>query len=264
LLADNYPVPRTEALEFIRGAREVAIRPQILDFVARVQPRSALLRDLCLNSLFPTSNHLENDPEKAVELLGREFLEDTVIRDAIDAKLNGQFYMHGHRAMRALCELAPSSPVLLEEMERFRLHLSANGEWLICSSFDMALVCTAGTSQEVFFVIRFLLRGCRPNLRYFAKGFYRPILRRVLKDSDLQNMLWTEMPDTSNPSERGSFLSLLVSVRGLTPDLREWCRAECDRHNDVIVAPLGMDIATGFIRPVREFAATALLENRAK
>ena len=27
LLADNYPVPRGEALEFIRGARELAIRP---------------------------------------------------------------------------------------------------------------------------------------------------------------------------------------------------------------------------------------------
>src|SRR5882724_1205984 len=48
--------------------------------------------------------------------------------------------VHGHRAMQALCELAPSIPVLFEEMERFRLHLSANGEWLICSSFDMALV----------------------------------------------------------------------------------------------------------------------------
>jgi hypothetical protein len=35
LLADNYPTPRTEALEFIRGASEVAISPQILDFVAR-------------------------------------------------------------------------------------------------------------------------------------------------------------------------------------------------------------------------------------
>jgi len=78
--------------------------------------------------------------------------------------------LHGHRAMQAFCELTPSSPVLLEEMERFRLHLSANGEWLICSSFDMALVCTAGTSQEVFFMIRFLLRGCPSESPLFCEG----------------------------------------------------------------------------------------------
>jgi hypothetical protein len=134
-----------------------------------------------------------------------------------------------------------------------------NGDWLIQSSLDMALVCTVGTSQEVLSVIHFILRGCRPNFRYFSQEFYRPIVRRVAMDSDLQDLLWRELPNTPNPSERGSFLSLLVSVRG-----REWCRAECDRKLDGIVAPLGMDIATGLIRPVREFAATALLEGLAK
>ena len=39
LLADNYAEPRAEALEFIRSERERATRPQILDFVARAQPR---------------------------------------------------------------------------------------------------------------------------------------------------------------------------------------------------------------------------------
>jgi hypothetical protein len=214
--------------------------------------------------LFSTSNRAENDPEKAIELLERDFSGDAVVRDALEAKLRGESHMHGHRAMWALCELAPDSPVLVQEMERLRPHLSVNGDWLIQSSFDMALVCTAGTSQEVFSVIRFILRGCRPNFRYFAKGLYRPIVRRLAMDSDLQDMLWRELPDTPNASERGSFLSLLVSVRGLTPDLRQWCQTECDRRLDGVTATLGMDIATGLIRPVREFAATALLDGLAR
>jgi hypothetical protein len=260
LLADNYPAPRAEALEFIRGAREVAIRPQILEFVARVQPRSTLLRELCLNSLFSGSNDSGNDPEKAIELLARDFPGDSVVRDALEARLRRDFHMHGHRAMWALCELAPDDPILTEEMERIRPHLFKDGEWLIQSSFDMAIVCAKGTSREVLSIIQFVLRGCRPNYRYFAKGFQRPIVRRVAADSDLQAMLWDELQRTQNPSERGSFLSLLASVSGLTPGLRELCRTTCEPELNKFVAFAGMDLVTGLIQPVREFAATRLLE----
>ena len=263
-LADNYLAPRTEALEFIRENRNVAISPQFLEFVARVQPRSALLRDLCLNSLFPTSNVHDNDPEKAIELLGRDFSDDAVVRETLDAKLQGEFYMNGHRAMWALCELSPDKAILRQEMDRLRPHYMINGDWVIQTSFDMALICTTGTSEEVFSVIRFILRGCRPNYRYFAKGFYRPIIRRVALDVSLQDRLRSELLNTKNPSERGSFLSLLLSGCGLTEDLRDWSRAECDRKNDGIIDPLGMDIVSGLIRPVREFAAAALLEGLAK
>jgi hypothetical protein len=260
LLADNYPVPRAEALEFIRGVRETAIGPQILDFVARVQPRSTLLRDLCLNSLFSASNDSQNDPEKAIELLARDFPGDSIVRDALEARLRRDFHMQGHRAMWALCELAPTDPILTEEMERIRPHLFKDGEWLIQSSFDMAIVCAKGTSREVLSIIQFVLRGCRPNYRYFAKGFQRPIVRRVATDSDLQAMLWDELQRTQNPSERGSFLSLLASVSGITPGLRELCRTTCEPEPNKLVASAGMDLVTGLIQPVREFAATCLLE----
>jgi hypothetical protein len=119
-------------------------------------------------------------------------------------------------------------------MGQLRSNCYVNGEWRIYYSVDMALICAGGTSEEVLSVIRFLLRGCRPNLRYFAAGFYRPILRRVGRDRDLQDLIWKALQDTDNPSEseRGSFLSLLVSVQGLTPSLREWCRNECDQPPD--------------------------------
>ena len=260
LLADNYPVPRAEALDFIRGARETAIGPQILDFVARVQPRSTLLRDLCLNSLFSASNASENDPEKAIELLARDFPGDPIVRDALEAPLQGDFRMPGHRAMWALCELAPTDPILTEEMKRIRPHLFKDGEWLIQSSFDMAIVCATGTSREILSIIQFVLRGCRPNYRYFAKGFQRPIVRRVAGDHELRDMLWDELQRTPNPSERGSFLSLLASVLGITPELRQLCRTTSEPEADKAVACVGMDLITGLLQPVRVFAASCLLE----
>ena len=101
-------------------------------------------------------------------------------------------------------------------MKRIRPHLFKDGEWLIQSSFDMAIVCATGTSREILSIIQFVLRGCRPNYRYFAKGFQRPIVRRVAGDHELRDMLWDELQRTPNPSERGSFLSLLASVLGIT------------------------------------------------
>jgi hypothetical protein len=261
LLADNYAEPRAEALDFIRNERERATRQQVLDFVARVQPRSTLLRDLCLKSLFSISNDSENDPEKAIELLTRDFSGDPVVRDALEAKLRREFHMHGHRAMWALCEFAPDEPILVEEMERLRPELFRNGDWLIQSSFDMALVCAVGTSQEVFSIIRFILRGCRPNYRYFAGGFQRPLVRRVRIDSELQAMLLAELKNTQNPSEHGSFLALLALATGMSPELREWCRRSSEPEPDRLVTPFGMDLITGLLRPVPEFAATALLES---
>ena len=260
-LADNYPAPRAEALEFIREARTVAVRPQFLEFVARVQPRSALLRELCLQSLFAIGHQTENDPAKAIELLARDFSDDSVTRDEIDSKMHRQFSMHGDRAIWALCEIDPDNSLLAEEMKQFRSNCYVNGEWRIHYSVDMALICAGGTSEEASSVIRFLLRGCRPNLRYFAPGFYRPILRRVGRDQDLQDSLWKSLQDTGNPSERGSFLSLLVAVQGLTPSLREWCRHQCDQPPDSIVASVGTDIVSGLVRPIGDFSATALLEN---
>lgn len=263
-LADNYTAPRAEALDFIRETRAVAVRPQFLEFVARVQPRSALLRELCLHSLFAIGHQTDNDPATAIELLARDFSDDSLTRDEIDSKMRQQFSMHGDRAIWALCEIDPDNSLLAEEMGQFRLNCYVNGEWRIYYSVDMALICAGGTSEEALSVIRFLLRGCRPNLRYFAAGFYRPILRRVGRDRDLQDLIWKTLQDTDNPSERGSFLSLLVSVQGLTPSLLEWCRNECDQPPDSIVASMGTDIATGLARPVGDFSATALLESLAR
>ncbi|HXX13939.1 MAG TPA: hypothetical protein VEJ47_03460 [Candidatus Eremiobacteraceae bacterium] len=260
-LADNYSAPRAEALDFIREAKEAAVRPQFLEFVGRAQPRSALLRELCLHSLFPTTSQTESDPAKAVELLARDFSEDSSTRDVIDSKIREQFYMHGARAIWALCEIDPDNALLAEEMKQFRSNRYVNDDWQIHDSVDMALVCAEGTSEEVFSVIRFLLRGCRPNLRYFAPRFYRPILRRLGRDRDLQDLLWQSLQHTDNPSERGSFLSLLVSVQGLTASLVEWCRNQRDQPPDLVIASMGMDIATGLVLPVRDFSATALLDN---
>jgi hypothetical protein len=99
MLADNYTAPRAEALDFIREMRAVAVRPQFLEFVARVQLRSALLRELCLHSLFAIGHQTDNDPAKAIELLARDFSDDSLMRDEIDSKMHQQFSMHGDRAI---------------------------------------------------------------------------------------------------------------------------------------------------------------------
>ena len=74
-------------------------------------------------------------------------------------------------------------------------------------------------------------------------------------------MLLAELKNTHNPSERGSFLALLVLATGMSQELHEWCRRSCEPELDRLVTPFGMDLITGLLRPVPEFAATVLLES---
>ncbi len=47
----------------------------------------------------------------------------------------------------------------------------------------------------------------------------------------------------------------------MTPELRDLCRAASEPQVDRLVTPFGMDIVTGLLRPVPEFAAMSLLES---
>jgi len=62
--------------------------------------------------------------------------------------------------------------------------------------------------------------------------------------------------------QRQKVCALIWASRTLR--LREWCRNQFDQPPDSIVASMGTDIATGLVRPVRDFSATALLKNLTK
>jgi hypothetical protein len=119
LLADEYSAPRAEALRFAREEARSAVPGTFLDFLGRVQPRTLRLRDHCMRSLLLNAPYWWKDPDKAAELLGRDFQDDSETRETIRAELARHYPTLGLRAVWALCEIWPKSPDLLMNTRQF-------------------------------------------------------------------------------------------------------------------------------------------------
>ena len=260
VVADEYAAPRAEALQFIRDQAHSAIPGALLDFLGRIQPKTLLLREHCIRSLLSDAEYWRNDPHKASELLGRDFSEDRGVRESLRSALVERFPRIGARALWALCEICPASPELADAYAAVRSTCAAESDWLILDETEMKLICTLGSSEEVLLTLSALLRAPRPNWQYLADRLGGTVLRRVGRDSELQQLLWARLKSTTNPSEKGTFAALTGAGRQFSLELRQWCQEQCDAPYIEVVAPVGTDLLTGLVRPVREFAADLLFQ----
>ena len=261
LLADEYSAPRAEVLRFAREEAHPAAPGAFLDFLGRVHPRTLLLRDHCMRSLLLNVPYWWNDPDKAAELLGRDFRDDSETRETIRAELARHYPALGLRAVWALCEIWPESPDLAREYEAVREEHRATSNWLVRNQTEMNLICTLGTPEEVLLTFLALLRQPRSIWQYIAEKVRGPILRRVGRDPQLQELLWNRLKSASNPSEQVSFALLLGAGQQFAQELRERCRDQCDAAYTETVAPAGTDLLSGAVRPVREVAADLLFRD---
>jgi hypothetical protein len=96
-VADEYPGPREEALEFLRatGPERPPYHqsPEVLSFIARCLPQSVLLRDFCLATVLP--EHIDlggwRGAEFAAELLGTHFRGDEEVLRQLTEAANAEF-----------------------------------------------------------------------------------------------------------------------------------------------------------------------------
>jgi hypothetical protein len=257
-LAEEYPAPRAEALRFVREQANSALPGALLEFLGRVQPKTLLLREQCMRSLVHTPGYPSCDPDKAAELLCRDFSEDPQLRQDIRAEVLHHYPAIGLSAASALSEIYPETPELAREYAALREKLQAACDWLVSNHAEMNLICALGTSAEVLLAFIALLRQPRPALKYVAKKMRGPVLRRVAQDSELQRLLWNRLNSANNPSEQVSFALLLSAGQQFTKELRDWCLNQCNAAYAEAVAPVGTDLLSGDVRPIREVAADLL------
>jgi hypothetical protein len=213
-----------------------------------------------MRSLLLPAGHWWNDPERAAGLLGRDFSDDPEVRERIRAELL-PYPAISLRAVWALCEIWPESPELTKAFAAVREEHQAASDWLVRDQFEMNLICTLGTPEEVLLTFLALLRDPRPRWQYVAEEVRGPILRRVGRDPQLQELLWNRLKSASNPSEQASFALLLSAGQQWAQELRKWCRDQCDAVFTDAVAPVGLDLLSGAVRPVREVAADLLFRD---
>jgi hypothetical protein len=210
-----------------------------------------------MRSLLLNGPYWSSDPEKAAELLGRDFRDD----ERIQAELAREYPSLGLRAVWALCEIWPESPDLAREYEAVRHEHLTMDNWLVRDLTEMNLICTLATPEEVLFAFLDFLRDPRPRWQYFAEKVRGPILRRVGSDQQLQELLWNRLKSSSIPSEQVSFALLLGEAAKFAQELRDWCRDKCDEAHTEAVAPVGTDVLSGAVLPVREVAAELLFRD---
>jgi hypothetical protein len=247
--ADGYPAVRDTLLSIIEGVQNQQLYSELLLFLGRNRPRSALLRDHCRQIIkgdgLPSGRWIEVDT--ASFLLGRDFHEDQDLISeltASDAARYGRF----DNVQWALCELSPSAEIVGAAFNEMKEGNAEKDVISVQGITEMHLLCICGTANEVFDGLMDFVSRLHGDLIYHAAAFLRPVLRRVKDDVELQSMLRDVLSRPRSISELCSAAHILY--RAVGPDeLRLWCLEKAIQKDDgsPLYSPVGFDLTTGIV-----------------
>jgi hypothetical protein len=249
--ADEYPLPRQEALDFLEDREERTAGPDPLRFLGRTRPGSGLLLDYCLGTLHGELNSArvlaENPRVVAAELLGEHFGGNEDVLRRVTGE--GGETLTQEPIIITLCEGWPDS----EELER-AYHMLRNRRppmsypayfWLASQKLDSQTLFTGLTDALAKFGSRSFRRGDPQHI-------VRPVTRRLRTDDQLLALLHERLQSTPTASEKATIPQLIASARGVSADLREWCIDELGRQIGADAAPeIGFDLNVGALIPVK-------------
>ena len=256
--ADEYPLPRQEALSFFEGREGRTAGPNSLRFLGRAHPGSGLLLDYCLGTLRTGSGgaraFAEDAGVVAAELLEQHFGGDQkVLRRVVgedDAALTQE------ETIMALCEGWPDS----EELERAYRALQEQQSPMSYTAY-FRLAWRKFDSQTFFADFTKALANLSSERLggSNAQHMVRPITARLRTDDELLALLQERLRSAPTASEKATMPRLIASARGVSADLRDWCIEEMARQIGPDVAPeLGFDLSAGALLPVEHSLLRAL------
>jgi hypothetical protein len=218
-----------------RGAPAAAIR-----LVERVRPKSGFLRELCLGSL-NYKGHTNWDSFStamtAGEALGRNFASDLGLEEQLTGNLDRNPQDTG--TIMALCEGWPRSAALQTLRSRF----SGDIRLPIPVSFKLMSVLTPSDR-----LIDGLVRAANElqgDLWESPAHWIPAVVRRLKEDDATYARMREVLFGQPSPGVKASFPRLLARARGLTQELRTWCRSESQRDKDIVVGEVGLDLIAG-------------------
>jgi DNA replication protein DnaC len=238
-MADKYESPRIEALNFLQNRIERTAKPNILHFLDRVMPKSFLLLDYCLNALLTEGESYLS--VLAAELLGKHFNKDEKVLTQIMALHNKEKV--NLNIIIALCEGWSESKELKNTCKLLV------GKRLPYITWFQILSCM--THSDIFSELIKLLTYAEFFPQWQSQAIARPIIRRIQKDNDFTTKIIEHLWNDPTPSEKISLTKLLISAKGISSDLREWCIKEVD--NQLMISEtssIGFDLLTGTLQPV--------------
>jgi hypothetical protein len=246
LLADQYSLPREEALRRLESPSVRTIAFSELQFLARVRPGSKLLLEHCTKRLAfedPGVDMSGPDAVATAEILGSHFggSEEALARILAAHRPDRPY----QKVILALCEGWPSHDILRTAFSIWRDKRGGG----FSDEVGVRLVCRVGSIEDVQDLVSRYLAVRRRLPPSWEQLIARPIVRRLSTDDEFVALLSRELSENPTPSKKASIPRLISCARGGTVGIRDWSFGELDRQ--LAGTPeVGLDIVTGTIRPV--------------
>jgi hypothetical protein len=259
--ADEHPEVRDALLALLGGVHGVQLYSELLLFLGRNRPRSALLLEHCLkvirNEGQRTGRWIEIDT--AAFLLGRDFGGEDAVLSAI---LQGRPFPDPSDALWAACEGWPEADIVVRAYDHLKARSHGQAIVNIATIVDMHVLCCRGTSEEVVGGVSAFVSRLDDELKYHYSAFLRPLLKRVRTDLKLLELLHERLIAPRNPSEACSIPSILNRAIGLDSDLRDWALKTVENAartgKSSLCSAVGFDLSVGVVRTIWDVAVDLL------
>ena len=250
LFADDYPSPRNEAIQFFEDSNKHSNNVMVLRFLGRALPKSKLLLDHCLSSLYLTGRsynlHQLEIALTSAELIAEHFGGDEDVLHILTTRLDVHDDWVEEGALIALCIGWPNC----DELEEAWKIMQGKKLRLLFPTF-FHLVSAKDNSSEVFNSFSKVLSNPTPITVWTAPGVTKPIIRRLGKDEQLNDLFLDRLNKKLSPNEKATLPRILCLARGASYQLRSWCQKEVENQtNATHPSEIGFDLISGSFRPV--------------
>ncbi|SCG85664.1 NACHT domain-containing protein [Methanobacterium congolense] len=246
ILADKYPLPKAEAIDFLQNTKNKTPQENILHFLNRSKSNSHLILDYCIKSL-------SNDNKfgswrlayTAAAILGENFGGDEEVLDYIRTSYTSK-KISEENFILALCEGWPKSVYLDDIFKKIR-----EEHRILPLAIRYQLMCEKSQTNIVF-------NSLKADLAYYisfnpmiSKLMTNALIRRIQTDDKLNIKLMEYLQNNPDPSSKISIPKMIVMANGMSSKLKNWCFKELDSQLNLIKAPeVGLDVTTGQLIPV--------------
>lgn len=246
--AEKLPDLRNSLLEMIDASGQPPESMAAFRLIAQARPRDAALRERCLTNVQGVARSWSTAETQLVsaEILGRNFGgDDELLRQLI--VMNGDHALPG--VIASLCEGWPQSDGLQKIFDDLVAGKRKQGELNMGASFKlMALKSAAPRLLDA--LSDFANRG--DGGIWDAIPYWLPsVNRRVQEDDDLAQMMRTQLETEMSPSVALSLASILIGVRGLSPDMSDWGKSRIAASAREPVCIFAFDLTKGRVTMFR-------------
>ncbi|MFC1836968.1 hypothetical protein ACFL2Q_19980, partial [Thermodesulfobacteriota bacterium] len=232
--------------ELLEESRPTSDNVNLLHFVSRTKPRSSILREWSLATLFKLSRRhpaARREAFAAAEILAEHFGGNPEVLKTCESQDLKSGLLE--EVILALCYGWPDS----EELERLFEQLRRNAPRL-SNLTAWTLSCRKLPEGNLLDSLLQILSGYNVHYRYWSRWYVKPLIQRLQSDEELEQRLLSHLINGADPSEKASFARLLAMAGGLSPQFRDWCREEADRQLNSSFPEIGFDLVEGELRPV--------------